>query len=68
MKIMIRLQLILIFYGEDGSRELLTLKLMLVCGNIISIGFYSMEIIELLQLGKIEKESVSSHGKYNSLS
>ena len=40
---------------------------MLVYSNITSIGLYAMKIIELLKLGKIEKGSVSSHGKYTSL-
>ena len=41
---------------------------MLACENITSIGLYAMKIMELLQLGKIEKGSVSAQIKYTSLS
>ena len=40
---------------------------MLGCSNIKSIGLHAMEIMELIQLGKIEKVSVSLQGKYTSL-
>ena len=40
---------------------------MLGCSNIKSIGLHTMEIMELIQLGKIEKVSVSLQGKYTSL-
>ena len=40
---------------------------MLGCSNIKSIGLHTMEIMELIQLGKIEKVSVSLQCKYTSL-
>ena len=57
MKIMINLKLILIFLiMKEG------------CSNITSIGFYATKIMELLQLGKIDKGLVSKHGKYTFIS
>ena len=40
---------------------------MLGCNHIISIGFHAMELMEFLQLGKLDKGLVSIQGNYTSL-
>ena len=56
------------FFDEGyGSIAFLELKWLLGCINITSIGLHARKIMELLQLCKIEKGSVSLQGKYTSL-
>ena len=44
------------------------MKVIFGSGDISSIGVYAVKIMELLQLGKTEKGSVSAQSKYTSLS
>ena len=69
MKTMIRPTLRLKSFFDEGygSIAFLELKWLLGCSNITSIGLHARKIMELLQLCKIEKGSVSLQGKYNSL-
>ena len=55
------------FDAGNSSKGMLELKAMLRTTNIALIGSYALKIMELLQLGKIERGSVLPDGKYNSL-
>lgn len=55
------------FYKVDCLRFFLELKVMFDCEKIEDIGTYTLKIMELVQLGKIEKGSISMVGKYKSL-
>ena len=67
MKIMICPISILKIDERYGISALLELKGMQVCSNITYIVLHAMKIMELVQLVKIEKGSVSSQGDYTSL-
>jgi hypothetical protein len=56
------------FHGDiNSSKFFLELKLMLQCEKIEEIGVQALKIMELLQLGKMEKGSITSDGRYRSL-
>lgn len=51
----------------NSSKSFLEFKLMLQCEKIDEIGVRALRIMELLHLGKMEKGSISSDGRYKSL-
>ena len=51
----------------NSSKFFLEFKLMLQCEKIEEIGVHALKIMELLQLGKMEKGSITSDGRYRSL-
>eukprot|EP00956_Cyclotella_meneghiniana_P011701 scaffold16470_cov61-Cyclotella_meneghiniana.AAC.12 len=56
------------FHGDiNSSKFFLEFKLMLQCEKIEEIGVRALKIMELLQLGKMEKGSITSDGRYRSL-
>jgi hypothetical protein len=55
------------FNNVDPSGFFLEFKAMLQCEKIDNIGSHALKIMELLQLGKIEKGAMSMEGKYKSL-
>jgi len=56
-------------FFDDGATGIayLELKGMLGCTNIGSIAPYAVKIMELLQIGKIEKGSLQPEGKFQSI-
>lgn len=56
-------------FFDDGATSIayLELKGMLGCTNIGSIAPYAVKIMELLQIGKIEKGSLQPEGKFQSI-
>jgi len=55
------------FNDVNSSRFFVEFKLMLECEKIDAIGMQALKVMELLQLGKMEKGSISSKGRYRSL-
>ena len=59
--------LICFFDDGDSTKAFAQVKKILQCRDIASIGPLTVGLMELLQLGKIEKGSLLPDGKYQSI-
>lgn len=54
------------FYDADGGKAYLCFKELMRCDDLREVQYSTLQLVQLLELGKLEKGAVSTESKYNS--